>query len=425
MGISIMGQSAEDGVGGIFVGSIMNGGAVAADGRIQAGDLILNVNDYDFSNLTNEEAVKVLRDVVQASGPVTITVARPTYEGLEEMPTFEPRNEPIQPMDPAMWLHQTQSHQQKPLQFHHGPSQLAHGRSPTSTTLTSDSGSQATSNSMPEADRDLVTKLTLATSINLVARAMAATNSGLERKDHKWLKMTIPNSFLGANAVDWLFTNVEGFIDRRHAKKYCSLMLKDAYIKHTVNKVSFSEQCYYVFGDIFSTSKQLYKTPSELEKALGKMSVRGASSDSGDADTIAAGELPSVVPWSSEERLPPAYSDVRSSGSESGHGSGKIRRTGTPDSSGSGNNYKVGRAIGGPLTRDHRVGSIMSSASTDFTSVSQQRPGSHRRMPDVDQISIISSRSLAQMRGMSRSFSRNSFQVALERNPCEYFIDYM
>ena len=44
---------------------------------------------------------------------------------------------------------------------------------------------------------DLVTKLTLATSINLVARAMAATNSGLERKDHKWLKMKIPNSFLG------------------------------------------------------------------------------------------------------------------------------------------------------------------------------------------------------------------------------------
>ena len=43
-------------------------------------------------------------------------------------------------------------------------------------------------------------------------------------------------------------------------------MLKDGYIKHTVNKASFSEQCYYVFGDIFSASKPVYKTPSELEK---------------------------------------------------------------------------------------------------------------------------------------------------------------
>ena len=75
---------------------------------------------------------------------------------------------------------------------------------------------------------------------------------------------TYPTS-LGSSAVDWLFTNVEGFIDRRHAKKYCSLMLKDGYIKHTVNKLSFSEQCYYVFGDIFSPTKTVYKTPSELE----------------------------------------------------------------------------------------------------------------------------------------------------------------
>ena len=44
---------------------------------------------------------------------------------------------------------------------------------------------------------DLVTKLTLATPIQLVARTMAGPNSGLERKDHKWLKMVIPNSFLG------------------------------------------------------------------------------------------------------------------------------------------------------------------------------------------------------------------------------------
>ena len=58
--------------------------------------------------------------------------------------------------------------------------------------------------------------------------------------------------------MDWLFSKVEGFIDRRHSKKYASLMLKDGYIKHTVNKLSFSEQCYYVFGDVYAPVKKKY-----------------------------------------------------------------------------------------------------------------------------------------------------------------------
>ena len=32
--------------------------------------------------------------------------------------------------------------------------------------------------------------------------------------------------------------------------KYAASLLKAGYIRHTVNKTSFSEQCYYVFGDI-------------------------------------------------------------------------------------------------------------------------------------------------------------------------------
>ena len=39
-------------------------GAVAADGRIQPGDLLLEVNDISFENMNNEEAVKELRRIV-------------------------------------------------------------------------------------------------------------------------------------------------------------------------------------------------------------------------------------------------------------------------------------------------------------------------------------------------------------------------
>lgn len=57
LGISIVGESNKGGDGGIYVGSIMKGGAVAKDGRIEPGDMILQVNDINFENMTNDEAV--------------------------------------------------------------------------------------------------------------------------------------------------------------------------------------------------------------------------------------------------------------------------------------------------------------------------------------------------------------------------------
>lgn len=63
--------------------------------------------------------------------------------------------------------------------------------------------------------------------------------------------------FLGSDVVDWLFHHVEGFADRREARKYASNLLKAGFIRHTVNKITFSEQCYYIFGDL-SGSKYFY-----------------------------------------------------------------------------------------------------------------------------------------------------------------------
>ena len=62
----------------------------------------------------------------------------------------------------------------------------------------------------------------------------------------KYLTLSVP----GSDVVDWLYHHVEGFTDRREARKYSSNLLKAGYIRHTVNKITFSEQCYYIFGDL-------------------------------------------------------------------------------------------------------------------------------------------------------------------------------
>ena len=53
----------------------------------------------------------------------------------------------------------------------------------------------------------------------------------------------------GSEMVDWLYSHVEGFVDRRDARRYACNLLKAGFIHHTVNKLTFSEQCYYVFGN--------------------------------------------------------------------------------------------------------------------------------------------------------------------------------
>ena len=46
----------------------MNGGAVAQDGRIEPGDMILQVNDISFEDMSNDDAVRVLREAVTKPG---------------------------------------------------------------------------------------------------------------------------------------------------------------------------------------------------------------------------------------------------------------------------------------------------------------------------------------------------------------------
>jgi hypothetical protein len=91
--------------------------------------------------------------------------------------------------------------------------------------------------------------LTTDTDMETVVRSMSAPDSGLDVRDRNWLKITIPNAFIGSDVVDWLFNHVEGFPDRRDARKYACNLLKYGYIRHAVNKMRFTEQCYYIFGD--------------------------------------------------------------------------------------------------------------------------------------------------------------------------------
>jgi len=256
LGISIVGQSnqAEGGDGGIYVGSIMKGGAVALDGRIEPGDMILQVNDINFENMSNDDAVRVLRDVVQNPGPIKLVVAKCWDPHPKDYFTV-PRTEPVRPIDPGAWVAHTAAVRglevpQVPpsITGYLGPSAVGAGRAPSLTTLTSSSPSLAST--VQAAGGREEAPLTVQSGMKAICSAMQQEGSGLEVRDRLWLKITIPMAAIGSEVVSWLYARVAGFADRREARKYASQMLKAGFIRHTVSKSSFSEQCYYAFGDL-------------------------------------------------------------------------------------------------------------------------------------------------------------------------------
>ena len=56
----------------------VDSGAVAQDGRIEPGDMILEVNGFSFENMSNDDAVKTLREAVQKPGWVFCGFTSPT-----------------------------------------------------------------------------------------------------------------------------------------------------------------------------------------------------------------------------------------------------------------------------------------------------------------------------------------------------------
>lgn len=64
MGFSIVGGfESQYGDLPIYVKTVFEKGAAAADGRLQRGDQILSVNDTNLEGMTHEEAVEVLKNV--------------------------------------------------------------------------------------------------------------------------------------------------------------------------------------------------------------------------------------------------------------------------------------------------------------------------------------------------------------------------
>lgn len=169
-------------------------GAVALDGRIEPGDMILEVNGVSFENKSNDDAVRTLREAVQKPGPITLVVAKcwdPNPKGYFTVP----RQEPVRPIDPSAWVAHTEAIRAG------GPPPGGSYRPGPASLSTLTSASSSLSSSLPDSERFEDLNLTVNTDMATIVRAMAQPDSGLEIRDRMWLKITIPNAFIGESSL--------------------------------------------------------------------------------------------------------------------------------------------------------------------------------------------------------------------------------
>uniref|UniRef100_A0A8C9VUV9 Dishevelled segment polarity protein 1 n=1 Tax=Scleropages formosus TaxID=113540 RepID=A0A8C9VUV9_SCLFO len=447
LGISIVGQSNDRGDGGIYIGSIMKGGAVAADGRIEPGDMLLQVNDVNFENMSNDDAVRILREIVSKTGPISLTVAKCWDPSPRSYFTI-PRAEPVRPIDPAAWISHT-------------------------TALTGP---------YPHYDFDDLPLSVSKTDMATIVKVMQLPDSGLEIRDRMWLKITIANAVIGADVVDWLYSRVDGFKDRRDARKYASSLLKHGYLRHTVNKITFSEQCYYTFGDLCQNMASLNLNESSSGGGSEQDSLAPLPPPANNPWPIGGQPLPYPPYSSTPSTFPPGYSDPchsfqsGSAGSQHSEGSrssgsnptaGKGRRASPREkdrkSTGSGGSESERGTRGGCHSHTHSVYSHTQSHRSHAHTSSSHAPFSYSHAPFVQHSHpscTHSERSHASSYGPpglpppyslawlapgasaggsppgappvrelgavppELTASRQSFQHAMG-NPCEFFVDIM
>lgn len=224
---------------GISIDAVTEGSEVARDGRIEPGDKLVQVNDVNLEELTNDDAVAILKAAVIKRGPLKLVVAKYVESAGNRPDGLIGVQDTVQPIDTAAWVAHTQA-----LTINHDHSNSA-ASSPSFESFGHDTADFVRPTSKTSAKITGLHKTK--TSILDMVQFMKMPDYGLDIRNREWLKISIPCAFIGSDLVAWLQRNVYGFTGQRDAKKYARRMLKDSIIKDPLSNRVFNKKSYYIF----------------------------------------------------------------------------------------------------------------------------------------------------------------------------------
>lgn len=220
--------------GGVYVTEVSQKSILA--GRVESGDKVIQVNDTTLEELSNGEAIRLLEDAVSRRGALKLVVAK-----FED--SVRPKDA-IHPIDTAAWVAHAQAITMPENQVEHGNSATS---SPSFGSNAQDTDCIAPISSTINGFGSGLKLNKDSIGLNEIIQYMKLPRFGLDIRDREWLKIKIPQAFLGSQLVNWLERNVHGFASSRDAKKFAGKLLKEGHIRDPISKKSFSSKSYYTF----------------------------------------------------------------------------------------------------------------------------------------------------------------------------------
>jgi len=309
LGITIVGHSSGQRGGdcGIFVGCVKRGGAAAADGRIEPGDLILEVNGVDLEGLTNERALTILRGELARGGTIQILVAKywdmenqddcqhePIYEPVGSVRSsvagtrhgsleWMPRPGPLKviPEDHSRARMFREASGASASESDHATSGRFPSLPPVARNPVQQQYAVPPASSLPSLINDRPSSMHYVSRSQSSSRNEPADHRGTESTEwhrggggtHKPPQPAADAPFLGADLVNWIRSQVAGLSSLSDAKAYANDLLQAGYI-YTVNRpqhqshsgmagrFQFREDEYYVFGRSWEET-ELKRAPAQ------------------------------------------------------------------------------------------------------------------------------------------------------------------
>ncbi|KAI6220417.1 Mig-5 [Aphelenchoides besseyi] len=242
---------------GIFVGAIQPGSQGDRCKILEVGDQILQVESTSFEHLSNEHEVM-------------ITIAK--HSSDRQSDTLSALCETMG-VDVSLWVETTKQTPQE-TNFEAPPviAQEIDETSDEERAAYEDRRNGRGAQLVPLVQQQAEKILTTSDPPIRIVRSMARPSSGLTIKDRKWLKIPIPQSFIGHELVNWLLTNVRGFENRKEARSFANRLLQLQLIKHAVQMSRFSEKCYYKFDEKISVETKNGDSPTEITFISGSQS---------------------------------------------------------------------------------------------------------------------------------------------------------
>uniref|UniRef100_A0A0N4Z9I6 Segment polarity protein dishevelled homolog DVL-3 n=1 Tax=Parastrongyloides trichosuri TaxID=131310 RepID=A0A0N4Z9I6_PARTI len=249
---SFLGMKVVGNDGGIFVSDIDRGGAADYCENLDIGDQIIQIDKNSFEDLTEEEAVNLLKMCVKKKRNIKMYISKRKKSFGNDTTNFFGLDATTLPIDISCWVETAIQRQMRGMdktyiekdieEYNKGVQQQENiPNSISNFTLTN-----------TENDENISNKLTCFMDPSIIIHQMIMPNNGIEIKDRVWLKITVPSSIIGKDLVRWLRKNVRGLEQKKKAHSYASWLLHQGHIRHMIGHRKFTEQCYYIFNEYYA-----------------------------------------------------------------------------------------------------------------------------------------------------------------------------